>query len=374
MIPFNRPCVIGEETEAIQQAITQEKLSGNGPFGKKCTFFLEDRFHCEKVMLTPSCTAALEMTALLTEVSQGDEVIMPSYTFVSTANAFALRGASIRFVDIDPLTMNVNPDEIAKAVTKKTKAIVVVHYAGVGCNMDAIMEIAEQHGLWVIEDAAQGVMSNYRGKALGTIGHLGTYSFHETKNYNCGEGGALLINDPSLIERAEILQEKGTDRSKFMRGMVDKYTWRDIGSSYLLSELNAAFLSVQLEHAEEINRHRLQTWNRYDEGFQSLVISGLIETPYIPEDCKHNAHMFYLKTRNKEERSKLLNYLKEHDILAVTHYVPLHSANASKRFGEFIGEDRYTTNHSERIIRLPIYYGISEKDVNYVIETTKLFF
>lgn len=374
LIPFNRPCNVGGEAEAIQQAMVQEKLSGNGPFGKQCANWLEEHLQCERALLTPSCTAALEMTALLTEVGPGDEVILPSYTFVSTANAFVLRGASIRFVDVDPLTMNIHPDQIEKAITNKTKVIVVVHYAGVSCDMDAIMEIADKYHLWVIEDAAQGVMSKYQGKPLGTIGHLGTFSFHETKNYVCGEGGALIINDYTLIERAEILQEKGTDRSLFMQGMVDKYTWRDVGSSYLLSELNAAYLSVQLAHADEINENRLNTWNQYYDGLQSLMDSGHIELPYVPKDCEHNAHMFYIKTRNQEERSGLIRFLKEREIMAVSHYVPLHTAIAGLQFGAFIGEDVYTTTGSERIVRLPLYYGIKDKDVSHVIEATKQFY
>ncbi|MBP2079490.1 dTDP-4-amino-4,6-dideoxygalactose transaminase [Oceanobacillus polygoni] len=374
MIPFNQPCKIGTEIEAIQQVLTNNKFSGNGPFGKKCTDWFERELPCERAILTPSCTAALEMTALLTEVGEGDEVILPSYTFVSTANAFALRGASLRFVDVDPSTMNIAPDRIAAAVTDRTKAIVVVHYAGVSCDMDAIMKIANEHGLWVIEDAAQGVMSTYRGKALGTIGHLGTYSFHETKNYTSGEGGALIINDPSLIERAEILQEKGTDRSKFMQGMVDKYTWRDIGSSYLLSELNAAYLAVQLEHAELVNNDRLRTWEQYAAGLKTLIEEGIIEGPHIPEDCEHNAHMFYIKAKNEQERSELISYLKENNMMAVSHYVPLHTARAGQKFGKFIGKDRYTTSGSERIVRLPLYYGINTKDVSHVIETIKLFY
>ncbi|WP_339230239.1 dTDP-4-amino-4,6-dideoxygalactose transaminase [Oceanobacillus sp. FSL K6-2867] len=374
MIPFNQPCKIGTEIEAIQQALTNNTFSGNGPFGRKCTDWFENNLPCKRALLTPSCTAALEMSALLTEISEGDEVILPSYTFVSTANAFALRGASLRFVDVDPYTMNISPDKIAAAVTDKTKAIVVVHYAGVSCDMDAIMEIANKHGLWVIEDAAQGVMSTYKGKALGTIGHLGTYSFHETKNYTSGEGGALIINEPSLIERAEILQEKGTDRSQFMKGMVDKYTWRDIGSSYLLSELNAAYLAVQLEHAELINNDRLQTWDQYATGLWPLIEEGIIEGPHIPDDCEHNAHMFYIKAKDEQERSDLTSYLKENNIMAVSHYVPLHTAMAGQRFGKFIGMDQYTTTDSERIIRLPLYYGINTKDVSHVIETIKLFY
>ncbi|GAB3052958.1 dTDP-4-amino-4,6-dideoxygalactose transaminase [Virgibacillus ainsalahensis] len=374
MIPFNKPCTIGTETEAMKEALAQHKLSGNGPFGKQCTAWFEDNLDCKKAILTPSCTAALEMTALLTEVGEGDEVIMPSYTFVSTANAFALRGASIRFVDIDPDTMNVDPKRIAEAITQRTKAIIVVHYAGVSCEMERIMEIAQSNGLWVIEDAAQGLMSNYKGNSLGTIGHMGTFSFHETKNYTCGEGGALIINDSSLIERAEILQEKGTDRSQFIKGMVDKYTWRDVGSSYLLSELNAAYLSVQLEHAHQINANRLHTWEQYQKGLKPLFETGKLAGPSIPEDCEHNAHMFYIKTRDNAERSELIRHLKENNIMAVTHYVPLHSADAGKKFGKFIGMDNFTTIESARVLRLPLYYGIKEEDVTHGIESIKSFY
>lgn len=374
MIPFNKPCTTGKEAAAIQQAIAQEKLAGNGPFGEKCVSWLEDHLACEKAILTPSCTAALEMTALLTEVGEGDEVIMPSYTFVSTANAYALRGAAIRFVDVSPETMNINPEAIEAAITERTKVIVVVHYAGIACDMDRIMDIAHNYGLWVIEDAAQGLMSTYKGKALGTIGHLGTFSFHETKNYTSGEGGALIINDSNLVERAEILQEKGTDRSLFMQGMVDKYTWRDLGSSYLLSELNAAYLSVQFEHAEQINEDRLRTWKHYYDGLETLMDAGKITGPHVPDDCAHNAHMFYIKTRDEAERSNLIHYLKEKGIMAVTHYVPLHSAHAGQKYGQFTGNDRYTTADSKRIVRLPLYYGIEKEDVAYGITTIKNFF
>lgn len=374
MIPFNKPCYIGKEDAAIGDAILKQKLSGNGAYGKKCIQWLEENMGVKKAMLTPSCTAALEMTALLTEVGEGDEVIMPSYTFVSTANAFALRGAKIVFVDVEPRTMNVDPEQIAAAITEKTKVIAVVHYAGVSCDMDSVMELAKKHKLWVVEDAAQGLMSFYQGKALGTIGHLGTISFHETKNYVCGEGGALYINDPSLMERAEIIQEKGTDRSQFIRGEVDKYTWRDIGSSYLLSELNAAYLSVQLEHAEEINGNRLRTWEMYQNGLTSLAETGEIELPSIPENRKHNAHLFFIKTRDADVRGQLIQYLKKCDILTATHYVPLHSSVAGKECGLFSGEDKYTTIESERLLRLPLYYGISKGDVEYVIQSIQQFY
>ncbi|GIO24708.1 dTDP-4-amino-4,6-dideoxygalactose transaminase [Oceanobacillus sp. J11TS1] len=374
MIPFNVPCYIGKEDVAIRDAIAKQKLSGNGSYGEKCIRWLEEKMGVNKAMLTPSCTAALEMAALLTDVGEGDEVIMPSYTFVSTANAFALRGAKIVFVDVEPETMNVDPKRIEAAITKKTKVIVVVHYAGVSCEMELVMSLAEKYKLWVVEDAAQGLMSFYRGKALGTIGHLGTISFHETKNYVCGEGGALYINDASLAERAEIIQEKGTDRSQFIRGEVDKYTWRDIGSSYLLSELNAAYLSVQFEHAEEINENRIRTWNLYAEGLAPLAEEGKIELPAIPEDSKHNAHLFFIKTADAIVREQLSNYLKDLDIVTATHYVPLHSSIAGKQFGYFHGEDAYTTIESERLLRLPLYYGISKGDVEYVIQSIQQFY
>lgn len=374
MIPFNIPCVTGKESVAIQQAITAQKLSGNGSFGKKSCTWLEKNLSCERAMLTPSCTAALEMTAILADVGPHDEVIMPSYTFVSTANAFALRGAAIRFVDIDPATMNIDPVAVEAAITDKTKAIVVVHYAGVACDMDHILQIAEEHSIFLIEDAAQGLMSTYKGKALGTIGHMGTISFHETKNYTCGEGGALLLNDPQLIERAEILQEKGTNRSQFIRGQVDKYTWRDVGSSYLLSELNAAYLSVQLDHAEEINEQRLARWENYNQGLKPLMEDGKIVLPHIPDEHVHNAHMFYIKADSEATRNELMDYLRDQEIMAVSHYVPLHSSVAGKKYGKFIGEDTYTTVESAKLLRLPLYYGFKEEDVAYVVKAIQQFF
>lgn len=374
MIPFNKPCVIGEEIDAMQDALLENKLSGNGKYGQTCIKWLENRLDTSKALLTPSCTAALEMTALLMNLSEGDEVIMPSYTFVSTANAYALRGAVIRFVDVDPRTMNIDPDAVAAAVTSQTKAIVVVHYAGVACEMDTIMDIANKHQLWVVEDAAQALECQYKGQDLGTIGHFGTISFHDTKNYTSGEGGALLINHEPSIERAEIIQEKGTNRSQFVRGMVDKYTWRDIGSSYLLSELNAAYLSVQLEYADKIYANRMRTWTRYDAGLQPLEEKGLLELPYIPDEAVHNAHMYYVKTTDETVRQKLINFLKEKQISAVSHYVPLHSAVAGKEFGTFVGEDRYTTKDSERLVRLPLYYNIKQEDVDYVVSSIKNFY
>ncbi|MUV36478.1 dTDP-4-amino-4,6-dideoxygalactose transaminase [Lentibacillus sp. JNUCC-1] len=371
MIPFNKPSVLGSEEAAVKEVFFNGKLSGNGPFTKKSTGWLEENLPCGRALLTPSCTAALEMSAILTNVGPGDEVIMPSYTFVSTANAFVLRGAMIRFVDVDPETMNISPVDIEAAVTGQTKAIVVVHYAGVACDMDVIMDIANRHNLWVIEDAAQALMSTYKGKALGTIGHLGTFSFHETKNITCGEGGALIINDPALIERAEIIQEKGTNRKQFVKGMVDKYTWRDIGSSYIPSELNAAYLFEQLQHADLITCDRLKTWQMYYEGLLTLDKTGRAELPHLPEGCMHNAHMFYLKT---PERDALMSYLQTHEIMAVTHYVPLHTSVAGKQFGTFVGEDIFTTQESEKLLRLPLYFGMKKEAVDHVIERVCTFF
>lgn len=369
MIPFNIPPYIGKEQEYIKQAIEKnKKLCGDGSFTKKCNKWFEDNFGCKKALLTTSCTHALEMVALLIDIKPGDEVIMPSYTFVSTANAFVLRGAKIVFVDIRPDTMNINEELIENAITKRTKAIVPVHYAGISCEMDKIMEIAKKYNLYVIEDAAQGVMSKYKGKALGTIGDFGCYSFHETKNYTMGEGGALLIQNKDFIERAEIIREKGTNRSKFFRGQVDKYTWVDIGSSYLPSELNAAYLYAQLEETENINENRLHTWNIYYKELKDLQERGKIDLPYIPNECKHNAHMFYLKCRNLEERTKFINYLKENNINAVFHYIPLHTSEAGLKYGSFNGEDKYTSKESERLVRLPLYYNMEESKVYYIID------
>ncbi|WP_261134121.1 dTDP-4-amino-4,6-dideoxygalactose transaminase [Bacillus sp. Marseille-Q3570] len=368
MIPFNKPCVTGDEEAYIQQAIRNQKLSGKGEFGEKCTEWLENRLGCEKALLTPSCTHALEMTALLTDIQEGDEVIMPSYTFVSTANAFVLRGATIRFVDISPDTMNIDPTMIKKAITEKTKAIVVVHYAGVACDMEEIMNIANNYDIWVIEDAAQALLSTYKGRPLGTIGHFGTFSFHETKNYTCGEGGALIINSVNSIQHAEIIQEKGTDRSQFLKGMVDKYTWQDVGSSYLLSDLNAAYLYAQLENADLINEERLRYWEHYKEGLQPLAVRNLISTPHVPEDCGHNAHMFYIKTDKSDDCDRLREYLDDQGIMAVPHFVPLHPTNAGETYSEFFGEDKYTTSESEKILRLPLYYGMGDEALEHVVE------
>ncbi|RGM99153.1 dTDP-4-amino-4,6-dideoxygalactose transaminase [Fusobacterium mortiferum] len=375
MIPFNIPPYIGKEDEYIKEAmIKNHKLCGDGPFTKKCNEWMEKKFKSEKVLLTTSCTHATEMAAILADIKEGDEVIAPSFTFVSSVNPFVLRGAKIVFVDINPKTMNIDENLIEAAITEKTKVIVPVHYAGVACEMDKIMEIAKRYNLIVVEDAAQGVMSEYKGKALGTIGEYGCFSFHETKNYSMGEGGALLIRDKENIEKAEIIREKGTNRSRFFRGQVDKYTWVDMGSSYLPSELNAAYLYAQLENAQLIYDNRMNSWNRYREGLQELEKKGLIELPYIPENCKHNAHMFYVKCKDLEERTKLIDYLKQNGIYAVFHYIPLHSAEAGLKYGRFHGEDKYTTKESERLVRLPLYYGLKEEEVKLVIDKVKEFY
>lgn len=374
MINFNIPPRVGSEMEYIKQVMDSGKVCGDGQFTKKCEKWIDENTGTAGSLLTTSCTQALEMAAVLASIEPGDEVILPSYTFVSTANAFVLRGAKLVFVDIRPDTMNIDESLIEDAITEKTKAIVPVHYAGVGCEMDTIMAIARQHNLLVIEDAAQGVMATYKGRALGSIGDFGCFSFHETKNYSMGEGGAILINDPETVKLAEIVREKGTDRKNFLRGQVDKYTWVSVGSSYLPSELNAAYLWAQLEKAEEINNDRLAAWNRYREGLMPLVESGRIEMQHIPEECRHNAHMFYIKAKDMEERTALISHLKEKDISAVFHYVPLHSAEAGIRYGEFHGEDRYTTKESERLLRLPMYYGISQAETDKVIDTVKEFY
>jgi TDP-4-keto-6-deoxy-D-glucose transaminase len=374
LINFNVPPFVGTEIKYMEKAIQNHKICGDGEFTKKCNAFIENKFHSKKAMLTTSCTHALEMSAFLAGIKEGDEVIMPSYTFVSTANAFVLRGARIVFVDIRPDTMNIDENLIEEAITSNTRAIVPVHYAGVGCEMDKIDEIALRHRLFVIEDAAQGVMSKYKGRSLGSIGDFGCFSFHETKNYSMGEGGAILIKNEDFIERAEILREKGTNRSKFFRGQIDKYNWVDVGSSYLPSELNAAYLYAQLEMAIEINQNRMASWNSYYENLKLLADKGLIELPYIPEHCEHNAHMFYLKTKNLDIRTKLIAYLKEHGVLSVFHYIPLHSAPAGLKYGRFQGEDKYTTAESERLLRLPMYYGLSNDDIEYISKTIRSFF
>lgn len=374
MIYFNVPPYVGKEMEYIKNAVDNQKICGDGLFTKKCNSWLENQTGSAKALLTTSCTHATEMAALLLDIKEGDEVIMPSYTFVSTADAFVLRGAKVVFVDVRPDTMNINEKLIEAAITEKTKAIVPVHYAGVSCEMDEIMAIAKKYNLAVVEDAAQGVMSTYKGKTLGNIGDFGCYSFHETKNYSMGEGGALLIRNPEYAERAEIIREKGTNRSKFFRGQIDKYTWVDFGSSYLPSDLNAAYLWAQLEMAEEILADRLNSWNLYYEMLKKLQEEGNIELPYIPEHCTHNAHMFYLKCKDLEERTRLIQFLKEQGIMTVFHYIPLHSAPAGKKFGCFHGEDVYTTKESERLVRLPMYYGLKEYQVEYVSEKVKAFY
>lgn len=374
MIRFNVPPYVGKETEYMKAALDSHKICGDGEFTKRCNAWIEEYTGTAKALLTTSGTQALEMAALLSDIQPGDEVILPSYTFVSTANAFVLRGAKLVFVDIRPDTMNIDEKLIEDAITDKTRAIVPVHYAGVGCEMDTIMDIAKRHNLVVVEDAAQGVNAFYKGRALGSIGDYGCFSFHETKNYSMGEGGAILINRPEQIEDAEIIREKGTDRSRFFRGQVDKYTWVNIGSSFLPSDINAAYLMAQLEMADEINENRLQSWTHYNEGLQDLAQEGVIELPYIPKECAHNAHMFYIKTKDMEERKALISYLKERDIAAVFHYVPLHSAPAGLRFGRFHGEDRYTTKESERLLRLPMYYNLSESDQQKVIDAVHGFY
>ncbi len=374
MISFNIPPYVGVEEKYIHEAIEARKLCGDGAFTRKCSAWLENQTKTTKALLTTSCTHSLEMAAILCDIKPGDEVIMPSFTFVSTATAFAIRGAKIVFVDIRPDTMNINEDLIEDAITDKTKVIVPVHYAGVACEMDRILEIAKKHNLFVVEDAAQGIFSTYKGKSLGTIGDFGCLSFHETKNISMGEGGALLTRDQDRVERAEIIREKGTDRSKFYRGQIDKYSWKDIGSSYLPSELNAAYLWGQLENSDRIQKSRMDAWNMYFELLKDLSDKGYIELPTIPSECTHNAHMFYLKTKNLDERTSLIKHLKENDIQAVFHYIPLHSAPAGMAYGRFNGEDVYTTKESERLLRLPLYYGIAMDDVERISNAIIEFF
>ncbi len=374
MISFNVPPFVEKSKDYINEAISLHKICGDGKFTKLCNSWLEDRFAAKKVLLTTSGTTALDMAAVLCDLKEGDEVILPSFTFSSTATSIVMTGATPVFVDIRPDTMNIDENKIEEAITDKTKALFVVHYAGVVCEMDTIMDIARKHGLYVVEDAAQAVISTYKGRYRGTIGDFGCYSFHETKNYSMGEGGAILINNEKFIERAEIIREKGTNRSKFFRGQVDKYTWVDKGDSYLPSELNAAYLWAQLEIADEINNDRLSNWNRYNAGLKLLADQGKIELPYIPEECVHNAHMYYIKTKDLKERTALIQYLKEKGVNAVFHYVPLHSAPAGLKFGRFVGEDEYTTSESDRLVRLPMYYGLTEEDCNYVIEKIKEFY
>lgn len=374
MIPFNVPPCVGNEEKYIAQAIANHKLCGDGKFTKKCNAKLEQMTGTAKALLTTSCTHATEMAAILSKIQPGDEVIMPSYTFVSTANAFVLRGATAVFVDIRPDTMNIDETKIEEAITEKTKAIVPVHYAGVSCEMDTIMAIAQKYDLKVIEDAAQGIMSTYKGKPLGTIGDYGCFSFHETKNISMGEGGALLIANPADIETAEIVREKGTNRSKFFRGEIDKYSWVEAGSSYLPSELNAAYLWGELESAEEIYKNRMDTWQYYHSQLENMEKNGKIKRPVIPENCVHNAHMYYIKAKDLDERTRLLAYLKENGVSAVFHYIPLHSAAAGIKYGRFFGEDQYTTKESERLLRLPLYYGMKEEDREKVVRCVEAFY
>ena len=374
MIIFNVPPFVGKELDYVKKAIDNQKICGDGEFTKKCNAWIEETTGTRKALLTTSCTHALEMSAILADIKEGDEVIMPSYTFVSTADAFVGRGAKIVFVDIRPDTLNINEELIEAAITEKTKAIVPVHYAGVGCEMDKIMELAKKYNLKVVEDAAQGVSSYYKGKALGTFGDFGCFSFHETKNYSMCEGGALLIRDEKDVEKAEIVREKGTNRSKFFRGQIDKYTWVDFGSSYLPSDMNAAYLWAQLESVDDIFNSRMNTWNAYYEAFSPLQKAGLVELPVIPAHCSHNAHMFYMKLKDLDERTAFIDYMKANGIRTVFHYIPLHSAPAGKKYGRFHGEDVYTTKESERLVRLPLYYNMAKEDLDKVIACTLAFF
>ena len=373
-IKFNVPPYVDKAADYIQECVKNQKICGDGEYTKKCNAWIEERTGAGKCLLTTSCTHATELAALLCNIQPGDEVIMPAYTFVSTADAFVLRGAVPVFVDIRPDTMNIDETLIEDAITEKTKAIVPVHYAGVACEMDTIMDIAKRHNLKVVEDAAQGVLASYKGKALGTIGDFGAYSFHETKNYSMGEGGALLIRDKKDVEEAEIIREKGTNRSKFFRGQIDKYTWVNYGSSYLPSDMNAAYLYAQLEIADEINEARLACWNRYYEQLLPLKEAGKIELPTVPEGCVHNAHMFYIKARDLEQRTRFISYMKENGVLTVFHYIPLHTSPAGQKFGRFHGEDRYTTRESERLVRLPMYYGLTLDQVDFISGLVKDFF
>ncbi|MFW2487083.1 dTDP-4-amino-4,6-dideoxygalactose transaminase [Clostridium chromiireducens] len=375
MIPFNKPPFLGKELEYIRDVINiNNKISGDGIYTKRCNEWIEKNVKTKKSLLTTSCTHSLEMASILFNIKEGDEIIMPSFTFVSTANAFVLRGAKIVFVDIRPDTMNINETLIENAITNKTKVIVPVHYAGISCEMDMIISIAQNHKLFVVEDAAQGVMAEYKGKALGSMGDLGCYSFHETKNYSMGEGGALLINNHKFIERAEIIREKGTNRSKFFSGQVDKYTWVDLGSSYLPSEINAAYLFAQLQEASKINNKRLELWNTYYEELKPLENRGLIELPHVPKGCKHNAHMFYIKAENLSERTRLIEYLKVNNILTIFHYIPLHSSSAGLKFGRFSGEDKFTSKESERLLRLPMFYELDVASVKKISQKIKQFY
>ena len=375
MIPFNKPPFTGIEEQFVLQAMQSENISGSGSFVQKCQNWFETELSCRKALLTPSCTAALEMAAILIDIKPDDEIIMPSYTFVSTANAFVMRGGKIVFVDIRPDTMNIDETKIKSAITNKTKAIVLVHYAGVACEMDVIMRIAEEHNLFVVEDAAQGMMSEYNGRPLGTIGHLGAYSFHQTKNYtSAGEGGLLIINDKVFENRAEIIREKGTNRNQFFRGMIDKYTWVDLGSSFLMNDVSAAYLWGNLQRHIKINQFRLNLWQKYYQSLEHLQEKQFIDLPTIPQNCIHNAHMFYLKVRDLKTRFKLIDHLKQNNISSVFHYVPLHTSVAGKKFGRFEGKDEFTTCESEKIIRLPMYFGLDSASIRKICKTIELFF
>jgi len=374
MINFNVPPYTGREIEYIRQAVEIQKICGDGPFTKKCSEWIEEKTGVAKCLLTPSCTQATELAALLIDIKEGDEVIMPSYTFVSTADAFVLRGARAVFVDIRPDTMNIDENLIEQAVTDRTRAIVPVHYAGVACEMDKIMEIAKKHSLFVVEDAAQGINAAYKGRPLGAIGDFGCYSFHETKNLSMGEGGALLIQDEKYIEDAEIIREKGTNRSQYYRGQIDKYRWMNYGSSYLPSDMNAAYLWAQLELADAITDKRVALWQQYDALLQPLREKGILELPHVPEGCVHNGHMYYIKAKDLEERTRLIDFLKENGIWAVFHYVPLHTAPAGTRFGRFAGEDVYTTRESDRLVRLPMFYTLTPAEVDYIVGKVKEFY
>lgn len=371
MMSFNVAPFMGKELDYIHEAVLSRHISGDGKFTKLCDEWMEKRFNAERVMLTTSGTTALDMAMIMCDLEPGDEVILPSFTFSSTATSAVLAGANLVFVDVKPDTMNIDEDKIEEAITDRTRVITVVHYAGVACDMDKIMDIARRHSLIVVEDAAQAVMSTYKGKALGTIGDFGCYSFHETKNYSMGEGGAIVINNPAYIEMAEILREKGTNRSKFYRGQVDKYTWVDFGDSYLPSDINAAYLWAQLEQADEINENRLETWKFYNEFFKPYADAGRIEIPFIPDYAEHNAHMYYIKLKDLDDRTAFINHMKQRDIQCVFHYVPLHSAPAGRKFGRFFGEDTYTTIESDRLVRLPMYYGITEEDKQAVVDYAK---
>lgn len=374
MINFNEPPFVGTEFDYVRQAVDNKKICGDGPFTKRCHGWIEETTGCQKALLTTSGTAALEMAALLCGIEEGDEVILPSYTFSSTATAFVLAGARLVFVDIRPDTMNIDESKIEAAITDRTKVIVPVHYAGVGCDMEKIMDIAQRYGLKVVEDAAQAIMSSYRDKALGTFGDFGCFSFHETKNYSMGEGGALLINNPAYNDQAEILREKGTNRARFFRGQVDKYTWVDYGSSYLPSDMNAAYLWAQLEQADRINDNRLEMWNRYHDAFAKYANGEGLSLPVIPDECTHNAHMFYVKLADLDERTAFIQHLKDNGVQATFHYVPLHSSPAGRKYGAFSGADEFTTQESERLVRLPLYYGLSREDQDTVVHAVETFF